>query len=205
MSIWGNPVMMGGSGGGGGGGGNAWAYSTPPTSGIGSNGDYYFELRSGTNPACANDPSSNANSVGGWEFKANAAIEIVGVRVYVRSAQTGKVIKFGTASGTVLKEVTADLTANEWTEVMFDTPVTLTADTNYVVIAEVNGNTMKYQNSPALTTNDLSYVRGRQGSSFPGSTESGVAYSVDVLYSASAPYRVKKQYYKTGGTWTEVT
>lgn len=203
MSIWGNPVMMGGSGGGGG-GGNAWAYDTPPTSGIGSNGDYYFELRSGTNPACANDPSSNANSVGGWEFKANAAIDIVGVRVYVRSAQTGKVIKFGTASGTVLKEVTADLTANEWTEVMFDTPVTLTANTNYVVLAAASSSTMKYQTNPVLTTNKLTYVTGRYGS-FPGTTDSGNAYSVDVLYSTSAPYGVKKEYYKTGGIWTEVT
>lgn len=204
MSIWGNPVMMGGSGGGGG-GGNAWAYGTPPTSDIGSNGDYYFELRSGVNPACANDPTNNANSVGGWEFKANAVLDIVGVRVYVRSAQTGKVIKFGTASGTVLKEVTADLTANEWTEVMFDTPVTLTADTNYVVMAEASTDTMKYQTRPALTTNDLTYVTGRYGT-FPGSTDSGNAYSADVLYDASTPpYRVKKEYYKTGGTWTEVT
>ena len=205
MSIWGNPVMMGGSGGGGG-GGNAYAYDTPPTSGIGSNGDYYFELLSGTIPACANEPDRNASSVGGWEFKANAAIDIVGVRVYVRSAQTGMIIKFGTASGTVLKEVTADLTANAWTEVMFDTPVTLTANTNYVVLANVNSSTMKYQNNPALTTNDLTYVTGRQGSSFPGSTESGVAYSADVLYGATTPpYKVKKEYYKTGGTWTEVT
>ena len=190
MSIWGNPVMMGGSGGGGG-GGNAWAYDTPPTSGIGSNGDYYFELRSGANPACANDPTNNANSVGGWEFKANAVLDIVGVRVYVRSAQTGK--------------VTADLTANEWTEVMFDTPVTLTANTNYVVMAEANSSTMKYQTRPGLTTNDLTYVTGRYGT-FPGNTDSGNAYSADVLYGASTPpYRVKKQYYKTGGTWTEVT
>ena len=202
MSIYGNPVMLGGSGGGGG-GGNAYAYDTPPTASVGSNGDYYFELLSGVIPACANDPTNNANSVGGWEFKANAAINIVGVRVYVRSAQTGKVIKFGTASGTVLKEVTADLTANAWTEVMFDTPVTLTADTNYVVMAEASTGTMKYQTNPVLTTNKITYVTGRWGT-FPGSTDYGNAYSADVLYSVDPPLPVKTQYYKTGGVWQQV-
>ena len=185
-----------------------YAYTSPPTSLIGENGDYYMELSDAAySPAFANDPANNANSAsGGWEFKANAAINILGVRAYVRSSMTGKTIQFGTSSGTVLKTVTVDLAANQWTEVLFDEPVTLTAGTNYIVLLTANSGTLKYQTNPALTTDKLTYVRGRYGT-FPGSQESGTAYSVDVLYESGAsepPYPIKKEYYKTGGAWTEV-
>lgn len=205
MSVFGNAIMLGG-------GGNAVSYyasTVPPASAIGENGDYYMELSDAAySPAFANDPSSNASSAsGGWEFRTNAAINILGVRAYVRSSMTGKTIQFGTSSGTVLKTVTVDLAANQWTEVLFDEPVALTSGTNYVVLITANSGTLKYQTNPALTTDKLTYVRGRYGN-FPGSQESGTAYSVDVLYESGAsepPYPVKKEYWKTGGVWTEVT
>lgn len=117
---------------------------------------------------------------GGWEFTANSAVKIVGVRGIVRSNQANKTIKFGTASGTVLKEVTVNLEANKWFYAYFDSPVTLESGTNYVIKLASAG--LTYQANPPLTTNALTYVRGRFGSGFPGSQESGAAYSVDVLY-----------------------
>lgn len=182
---------------------NAYVSETPPSNSVGNDGDYYFELNSDTVPAIASTFPNYASAVGGWEFKANTARNIVGARVYVASAQTGKII-FGTASGTILKEITVNLAENEWTEVLFDEPVVLTIDTNYIIMAKVNGWTMMYKRNPELTTTSITYVTGRQGPEFPGTTESSVAYSVDVLYGASIPYSVKNEYYKSGGNWTEV-
>lgn len=207
MSVFGNAIMLGA----GGAAVSYYAYTNPPTSEIGEDGDYYMELSDAAcSPAFANDPANNANSSsGGWEFKANDSINIIGVRAYVRSDMTGKTIQFGTSSGTVLKAVTVDLTANQWTEVLFDEPVTLTTGINYVVMIVLAGSsTLKYQTNPVLTTDKLTYVRGRYGAFFPGTTESGTAYSVDVLYDsgiAEPPYLIKKEYWKTGGAWTEVT
>lgn len=201
MSIYGNPVMLGGSGGGGG-TGNAWSGTSAPSDAVGENGQYYFQL-STDNHALVNDPASNANTgTAGWEFTAASAITIVGVRAMARSSYTGTV-KFGEAGGTILKEVGVSLVAGQWVEAMFDSPVTLTTNTHYIVMLFGNSSTLLYQRSPTLRTNAITYVRGRYGG-FPGTNESGTAYSVDVLYQIEPPYPIKSEYYKSGGTWSQV-
>ncbi len=204
MSIFGNPVMMGGSGGGGG-NGNAYAYTVPPTASVGENGEYYFELYDvSIITGLQSEPNNNANTgTAGWEFTANEDITVIGARGLARSTYTGT-IKLANSSGTVLAEKSVSLVANTWVNVDFDNPVALTAGNNYIIMLFGNSSTLMYQNNPTVAS-QITYVRGRYGS-LPGSTESGTAYSVDILIEGNQqpPYPVKTQYYKTGGEWVAV-
>ena len=191
-------------GGGGGSGGNAWASPDAPSASVGADGDYYFHLVNGT-PALASEAQLNASTaVAGWEFGANESITIVGARAQARSSYTAT-IKFGLPDGTVLAEKNIDLKNGAWATILFDNPITLTANQDYIIMVLGNGNTFYYSpNRPTLATNKLSYVRGRYGS-FPGTEESLSYYNVDVLIgSGEPPYTADRQYYKTGGVWVEV-
>jgi len=206
MSIYGNPVVLGGSGGGGGGSGNAFASLNAPTAADGENGQYWFQLREiGYKDGTTLNPTDNASvSIGGWEFTANSAITICGARAYTRTSYTGTV-KLAYSNGTVLAEKSISLEAGRWVYVLFDSDVTLTAGNNYIITLFGNSGTLVYTRS-ATTDASISYVKGRYGG-LPGTSESGVLYGVDVLIKSEAqpPYPLKKQYYKSGGIWTEVT
>lgn len=204
MSIWGNPVMMGGSGGGGGGDKNAYASLSAPGAAVGQNGDYYFQLMNWFYALAVETTSNAQTNAGGWEFTVNDTISVIGARGKARSSYTAT-IKLGLSDGTVLRETSIELTAGEWVDVMFDSPVTLTAGQNCIIMLLGNSNTLYYSpREPSLTTSRLSYVRGRYGS-FPGTQETGSYYNVDILYAVEPPYPLKKQYYKSSGVWVEVT
>lgn len=203
MSIWGNPVMMGGSGGGG--GGNAYALPTAPDASVGSDGEYYFELLNSSYISGLNsNPTMQANTnTAGWEFTANENITIVGARGLARASYTGT-IKLATSDGTVVAEKSIQLAENAWESVYFDSPVTLTSGSNYIIMLFGNSSTLMYQRTPS-TAAEITYVCARYGG-LPGTSESGTAYSVDILIAkeATPPYPVKTQYYKTGGVWVPV-
>lgn len=186
-------------------GGNAYANTIPPTASVGQDGDYYFELNNIiTINGLQSEPNSNANTgTAGWEFTANESLTILGARGYARSSYTGT-IKLADSSGAVLAEKSVSLVANAWTSVMFDTPVTLTSGSNYIIMLFGNSSTLRYQNNPTVAS-QITYVRGRYGS-LPGSSETGTAYSVDILIQGdqNPPYPLKTQYYKTGGAWVTV-
>lgn len=187
------------------GGGNAYADTVPPPASLGENGQYYFELcNTQVINGLQSEPDENANTgTAGWEFTANENLIIVGARGYARSTYTGT-IKLADTSGTVLAEKSVSLVANGWVSVMFDTPVTLTAGSNYIIMLFGNSKTLRYQTNPTVAS-QITYVRGRYGS-LPGSMETGTAYSVDILIqdSLNPPYPLKTQYYKTGGVWVPV-
>lgn len=201
MSIWGNPVMMGGSGGG---NGNAYAYTVPPAASVGENGEYYFELVTvNTKDGVSFNPKESASvASGGWEFVANSDITIVGARAKTRSTYDGTV-KLANSSGTVLSEKAIALSPN-WNKVFFDTPIQLTAGNNYIIMLFGNSGTLLFTRS-ATADSDITYVRGRYNG-LPGTQETGVLYSVDILIgrATTPPYPVKTQYYKTGGVWVAV-
>jgi len=186
-------------------GGNAYASTDPPTSSVGENGNYYFELNDlVTINGLQSEPSANASAAtAGWEFTANENLIILGARAYARSSYTGT-IKLANSTGTVLAEKSVSLVTNTWVSVMFDTPVTLTAGSNYIIMLFGNSSTLRYQTNPTVTS-QITYVRGRYGS-LPGNSESGTAYSVDILIQGdqNPPYPLKTQYYKTGGVWVQV-
>jgi len=193
-----------GGGGGGGSGGNAWASLDEPSASVGADGDYYFHLVNGT-PALASEATTDASTAAaGWEFSANESITVVGARAKARSSYTAT-IKFGLLDGTVLAEKNIDLENGDWVTVLFDNPITLTANQDYIIMVLGNQNTFNYSSSrPTMATNKLSYVRGRYGS-FPGTAEPGSYYNVDVLIgSGEPPYTADRQYYKTGGVWVAV-
>lgn len=203
MSIYGNPVMLGGSGGGGGGGGNAYAYLRAPTSADGENGQYWFQLYASGYGANFN-PTDNASvASGGWEFTANSAITVTGARAKVRKTSYSGTVKLADSSGNVLAEKTISLVAGDWASVDFDAPVTLTAGQNYIIMLFGNSGTLTYTRL-ATAISSITYVRGRYNG-LPGTQESGIWYGVDILIQAYPPYPVSKQYYKSGGTWSEVT
>lgn len=200
MSIYGNPVTVGGSGGSS--GGNAYGGSTPPTSGIGSNGDYYFEMS--TKEYGIQSPYINqANSIGGYKFKVvSSNISIIGVRVLLRADITGA-IKLATSDGTLLASVSASYNDGDWREIMFDEPVTPEVDGIYMVMFDGSTGSMYYNRNPS-TAPGIVYICGREGY-FPGQDDSGYAYSCDIIVKYEDPYFVRAQYYKENGAWSEVT
>lgn len=187
------------------GGGNAYANTVPPTAVVGQDGDYYFELNN--TPfinGLQSEPNLNANTgTAGWEFTANENLTILGARGYARSSYTAT-IKLANSSGTVLAEKSVSLVDNTWVSVTFDTPVTLTAGSNYIIMLFGNSSTLRYQTNPTVAS-QITYVRGRYGS-LPGTSENGTAYSVDIVIQGNQnpPYPLKTQYYKTGGLWVTV-
>lgn len=204
MSIYGNPVMLGGSGGGGG-SGNAYAYTVPPTASVGENGEYYFELNaSGGNGIASGSLTGGANTgIAGWEFTALSSFSVIGLRGYARQAYTGTLVLGTTSAQLVSKSV--QTIANDWAEVMLDEPIQLTAGTNYIVMLFGNPSTLSYNTASGLTINSkLSYVCARYGS-FPGNTEANNVYSADIIIGGGIPpYPIRTQYYKTGGVWVAV-
>lgn len=190
---------------GGGGGKNAYVGTVPPSASLGENGEYYFELNNSpyTN-GLQSEPNADASTgTAGWEFTANENLTILGARGYARSSYIGT-IKLANSSGTVLAEKSVFLAADTWVSVMFDTPVTLTAGSNYIIMLFGNSSTLRYQTNPTVAS-QITYVRGRYGS-LPGSSENRTAYSVDILIQGilNPPYPLKTQYYKTGGVWVPV-
>lgn len=182
----------------------AYVYEEPPESDFGNDGDYYFYLNIGMGSISEATWSSSSENNGGWEFTATDYPTILGVRGYSRVSESGKIIKLGTTSGTVIKEVSIDLIAGKWVDVYFEEPFYPEEETNYVI--KINTTGLCYIRNPVLTTNEITYIRGRYGSSMPGSSESNVCYSVDLLIEKpNPPYTVAGEYYKSNGTWTEVT
>lgn len=132
-------------------------------------------------PSLASSPTSGANTpIGGWQFQVTSPIYITGVRGKIRSSSYTGTIKFGLASGTILKQVSVDLIANQWVDVHFDSPILLNTDTDYVISLFGNSSTLYYGMSPSFTVDSIRYITGRYGW-FPGTTEGSVYYSVDIL------------------------
>lgn len=199
MSINGNPVMIESSGGSS--VGNAYGGATSPTSGIGSDGDYYFEMTT-KGPGFESPFPKNATSVGGYRFRVGEAdITVIGLRVKLRANITGT-IKLGTSGGTLMASVSASYNDGDWRVVMLDEPVTLEAGETYAVLFEGSEFSMFY-NERQSTHPSITYLTGLTGR-FPGEPYSGYAFSADIIIAYSVPYPVKRQYYKSSGAWTEV-
>ena len=188
---------------------NSFVGTETPTTEMGNNGDYYFELVNTVEGPGLDAPfESNASSTGGYSFtvKSGKNVAATGVRVKLRANITGAV-EFGTVDGTLIKSVSVSYNAGSWSKVLFDEPVSLNAGVEYSVVFNGSGGSMFYQGSPSSYANDdIVYITGRYGS-FPGASE-GNAYSCDVIIQRvieSPPFPVKKQYYKSNGLWLEVT
>lgn len=195
-----------------GGGGSSGVYVgiTDPDSSIGSNGDYYYK-RFNQWDAIQNKNSFSYSSgsqtkIYGIEFYVKSDFTITKLRGFTKEARTGK-LRIGTTSD-ILAEKTCSFEANKWTEVTLDTPVSLTANTHYIVQVVIDDSfssgKIGYTNNVSSITyfNKVIYVASKYGG-FPGTSEANSGIMVD--FTLETPwYVVEKQYYKSNGQWSEI-
>ena len=172
--------------------------------------NYVWSFTTGAGPACpctiwsasatpAQIETSDSNAVElGVRFRADTSGTITGVRFYKSATNTGTHVgNLWTNAGTLLATATfTSETASGWQQVTFSTPVTITANTTYVVSYHTNtGNygvngayfaSAGVDNAPlhALATGvdgvNGVYVYG--ASAFPTQTFNAANYWVDVVF-----------------------
>ena len=130
----------------------------------------------------------------GLRFQASSSGKIIGVRFYKESANTGTHIgSLWTSSGTMLATGTfGNETASGWQELDFASPVTITANTTYVVSYHTDAGHYAFTSSglsSAVTNGPLTasasggvYAYG-SGNAFPSNSFNASNYWVDVVYS----------------------
>lgn len=175
-----------------------------PDASIGSDGDYYYQRANKGEFGYTSTPAQDSNtSQTGYEFIANEAIEISGLRAYNTNTSETISLLLAQLDGTVLGRIDNVLVNGGWTMAYFDTPIQLTAGEHYIVQAiRNNGVGFKYQSKSSTVFNSkITGVQGRYGS-LPGSTDSSNIYSADIIIAtADSRYIVTRQYYKSSGAW----
>jgi hypothetical protein len=145
-------------------------------------------------PTGAVDANDTAAVNLGVQFQASSSGNVIGVRFYKYSDNTGTHIgSLWSSTGTLLATGTfSNESASGWQELDFSSPVAITAGTTYVVsyhtntghyAATVNGLTSAVTNGPltALAGGGV-YVYG-SSNAFPSLTFNASNYWVDVVYS----------------------
>ncbi|TWG92922.1 CshA-type fibril repeat protein [Mesorhizobium sp. J18] len=133
----------------------------------------------------------------GMKFQADVAGQITGIKFYKGPQNTGThEAHLWTGTGTLLASATfTNETASGWQTVNLSSPVTIQADTTYVVSYHTNGNYSATGNgfasektsgdltalSSALSGGNGVYAYGASGS-FPDSTFNATNYYVDVVF-----------------------
>ena len=182
--------------------------TSEPSDSEGNNGDYYY-LRTNSITAKGGNwqalsPSSQVQA--GWEFYPNSEVILKSLYVQPRANISGYLLLGDTDGNRIVQTDSDSFTLNEWNEIVLDTTITLEANKHYIVQAVFNSSGgLNYANSSNITFSDLiTYVQGRYGG-FIGTTESGIAYSVDIgLKKSSEYYLITKQYVKENGVWVRL-
>jgi hypothetical protein len=148
-----------------------------------------------TTPSGATDANDTSAVTLGLQFRSSASGKIIGVRFYKYSDNTGT--HSGTlwsSTGTVLATGTfSGESASGWQELDFSAPVTITANTTYVVGYHTNAGHYAVTGSglaSAVTNGPLTalasggvYAYG-SGNTFPKNTYNASNYWIDVVYSS---------------------
>jgi hypothetical protein len=130
----------------------------------------------------------------GVQFQASASGNVIGVRFYKETDNTGTHIgSLWTSTGTLLASGTfSNETASGWQELDFSSPVAITAGTTYVVSYHTNtGHYALTSNglASAVTNGPLTALAGGgvytygSANAFPSNTFNASNYWVDVVYS----------------------
>lgn len=157
---------------------------------------------SSATPAAANSGDTNGAELG-MKFQTTTAGQITGVRFYKGSQNTGTHVgNLWSASGTSLATVTfVNESASGWQQAYFSTPVSVSANTTYVVSYYApNGNYSYTSNGfasaqgSAPITGLASSTSGGNGvyaygasSSYPTGTYNATNYWVDAVFNPGAP------------------
>jgi hypothetical protein len=182
---------------------HATGISNTVTTTVGSPSASYTIWPAATVPTLADGGADSPVELG-VKFKADSNGYITGIRFYKASTNTGTHVgNLWTSGGALLATATfTGETASGWQQVLFSSPVAVTANTVYVASyhannghysADVNYFATKGVDSPPLhaLANGVSggngvYAYG-SGSSFPNQTWSTANYWVDVVFTSAAP------------------
>lgn len=131
-------------------------------------------------------PSNNASTVrsAGLRISPIYNLKVVGVRFWARDSTCS--VYISDASGNIIaSKLDVTVTANNWNDVMFDTPVTLNKNTSYVIWGSNASSTMKYI-STSLSSDFVTLeaaVYATSANTFPTTAETGqVKYGTDLIF-----------------------
>lgn len=179
-----------------------------PSNDIGVNGDYYYQRMKETQAfPVSMDSNTTGQTVAGFEFFTNSVCKVVALSALMSGQAVVNIALYDT-SGNVLASVNNVTipSSNKWYRFVLDNPVTLQANTNYIVMVEKvsGGGGIRYQQGTITPATDLlTFVRGRYGTP-PGNQESGTRYSADVCVE-SGEYKIFNSYIKESGSWNNIT
>lgn len=185
----------------------------PPPDSLGSDGDYYYQRNNWTN--CikrVNETIKGSNELGyGTEFTATQPVTVTRLFAMTVDTRTGK-LQIGTTSEILAETENVLFPANEWVEVPLASPIQLSTGTHYVVKAVIDSTYSSgrigwvYQHSNLSYTALFAYVRPRTGTSWPGTEETTKGVLVGISYlNSDGLYRIRKQFYRSSGAWSEIT
>lgn len=187
----------------------------PPPASLGSDGDYYYQRNNWTRSIQSVNKSSLEGSntkAYGNEFTVTEPLTVKSLFAMTKESRTGK-LQIGTTSEILAETESVTFPANEWVEVQLQSPIQLTPGTHYVVKVAIDNNysygRIAYVwNTPQAVIFDskISHVQARQGTSWPGTTESPNRAVVGFSYLTSdGVYKIYNQYHKESGSWSEIT
>ena len=187
----------------------------PPEASLGSNGDYYYQrdksIRSIKN--YSSSLSGGSSIAYGIEFYVTQDVTVTHLCCRTTENRTGK-LQIGTVSEILAETENVSFPANTWVEIELSTPIQLTAETHYVVRANIDsiygtGKIAYADGSSQVSYQSIvRYVQGRytsDGSVWPGTTELGSGCLSCIKYlNSNGLYMIHSQFYKTSGAWTEL-
>lgn len=184
-----------------------------PPAGLGTDGDYYYQRNNWKKcieRVTGSIKASQSNYYGN-EFTVTEPVTVTRLFAMTVETRTGK-LQIGTTSEILAETDTATFPANEWVEVPLASPIQLATGTNYVVKAAIDssyshGKVGWLLNSSDWTTDrKFSYICARYGTAWPGTSELSNCVLVGICYLESdGLLRIRKQFYKSSGTWSEIT
>lgn len=187
-----------------GGGGSSGIYvgRDAPSANLGSDGNYYYRRASEIDGFTGALSNNSSTKLSGNEFIPNININVAGLRGYVRANTTGRLLIADTA-GEIIAELSNISFTTGWNRVLFDTPIQLVANQNYIVAIEVGSTVLSYTNASNIQfDSSITYVRGRYGS-IPGTQDAGIVYGADIIIDPGYEI-VYEQYYKANGEWIQI-
>lgn len=181
-----------------------------PSANQGENGDYYYKrFKPNEYGYTSYTPGTyfSNTTIYGQEITPVEDIVIKGLRLYVNHTREGYA-RIGDLSDIIKSTSAVNMVANTWNELLFDEPITLQANTKYIIQGVINsspGGISYKQSSSGITINSKITNQGvaRYGG-YPGTSESGVYVGIDIIIEGDF-YHITDQYIKLNNAWTPIT
>ena len=135
-------------------------------------------------------PDSNANTArsAGIQITPLYDLKCVGIRFWARDSLCNVYVS-DTGGNTIASKQNAAVTAGQWNDVLFDTPVVLNTNTTYVIWGSNQSSAMRYVNTSSLWSQFVTIGAAKYTTTldtFPTSSEPGAAkYGANLLFEVS--------------------